>query len=1287
MSDQIVQALHGTAVYNPDLLSKQELLDQFVARHPLLTRLQDDLRAPRPQHKLLIGSRGMGKTTVLRRLRYAIEDDAELNGRWLPLVFPEEQYNVTRLSDFYVNCIDALSDLLEERHSISDAHRLDQFSAGLADENPEKLADAARDFLLHEISRLGKGLVLLVDNADLILDGLPEEQEWAFRELLSHESRLVLIGASVRPIEAEFKYGKAFHDFFQVHELRGFTEDETRQVLKRLAQLGGATRVEQWLEEDPAKLKTLNTLTGGNPRTVILLYHLLAQGADGTVRSDLERLLDLYTPNYKARFEELPKQAQQVLDALALRWDPATAGDIAKLVRSDVNAVSSQLSRLVNQGIVEQVAYYPGPKTGFQIAERFFNIWYLMRASRRIRRKLQWLVEFLRLFYSQQDLMQQAKRHFQPLDGFAPHERLKHAEFCLCLAAAIDASSVREALETKAIQSLVEDRSLRSDMAAYIDLDGADTALKSKAERMRALEEAHQAIVETKIAWTDKTPDAFWRLLGSVPSLTVEEKREIARKLGSMGSREISELAVALENEISRYSDRFLSNDVAEVLWEAMRCGHMDSLADVPAARGVAEVTGMPDVLAVALAEALRKMPSRLALDELVDVLPAAKSVYPWLTAAEFGPDLGWDSAHIDSAINHIGELAKDSPKAWAALGDVLHDLGRYSEAIHAVRRATQFDPPDAGRWITLGALLANHSDNFDEAETAYGRALGLEPDSAGGWDGLGDLLRSRPDRGADAENAYRRAISLDAEWSEPWVGLGILLSKQNRGTEADDAFDKGIELTNESPKALERVARLLWKHAGRLVQAEAVCRKALSLQPDRAESWLELGNILRKLPDRQIDAEEAYRSAIRLRPQDVKTLVSLGNLLADQPTRYGEAEAAYREALRADPRSPAALVQLGILLRRQGGREPEAEEALRQAITLRASWAYSWGNLGDLLFDLAGRETEAEDAYRRATSLDEKWSNPWGRLGDVLSRQPGRERDAEEAYRKTISLNPSPPNPWANLGRVLSRQPGREGEAEAAYRKAIEIDARWFSAWSGLGDLLSRQDGRDKEAEGAYREVVSIQPSSATGWARLGLLLDTRADPEAIDAFRCAVRLNSNVAEWWDSLALSMYTHGTANTDEAEKAARKAVELGTDTGGAQTLATILVLRGKWSEAAVYAREFIFNRSDEFYERALPEIVTFFRESVKAGYAKEAGELLTETDLAERWRPLREALAAITEGTRSYLRRVAPEVREPAEKILNDLAPEGWDVPKARHKKKARHNKEGAPQKRTRRTS
>jgi DNA-binding MarR family transcriptional regulator len=399
--------LHGVAVYNPDLLAKEELLRLFVARQPLLDRLVRDLRDETgglPQHHLVVGRRGMGKTTLLRRLRYAIEDDPELDARWLPLVFPEEQYNIASLSDFWLNCVDALADSLEARGQRESLHSIDaQISeiAATADEATRRAS--ALQLLLSMADGIQRRLVLLVDNLDLVVARL-DRDDWALREVLSREPRLLVIGATSQALESSFRYDKAFYDFFRVHNLEGLDEAQTFEVMRHLATLTEQSHVLEVIDREPGRIQTLRLLSGGNPRTLVLLFNLLSQGTEGDARSDLERLLDQITPLYKHRFEELPAQAQRVVDGLALMWDPATAHDLAKRLRLDVSQTSAQLNRLVKQGVVEKTRLPQSKRIGFQISERFFNIWYLMRASRRLRQRLLFLVKFIELFFPSQEL-------------------------------------------------------------------------------------------------------------------------------------------------------------------------------------------------------------------------------------------------------------------------------------------------------------------------------------------------------------------------------------------------------------------------------------------------------------------------------------------------------------------------------------------------------------------------------------------------------------------------------------------------------------------------------------------------------------------------------------------------------------------------------------------------------------------------------------------------------------------------------------------------------------------
>lgn len=466
------------ALYNPRLWNANEVRAYYVARPILLDRIVDDLKREEannhPQHRLIVGLRGMGKSTLLRRLAVAVEDDVKLNSSWLPLSFPEEQYNVANLSDFWLNCLDALSDLLESRGQTAESIRLD----AEVEQLDRKDGEGALGALLRTASTLQRRLLLLVDNIDLVFERIKTE-DWKLREALQAHPEILIVGASAKVLEDSYNYQAAFYDFFKIDELRGLSEAEMRETIVNLARLNKADHIIERIDADPARLRVLHTLTGGNPRTAVLLYGVLLKGIDGDVRSDLEGLLDEVTPLYKSRFEELPPQSQQLLDKLALHWHPASAAVLTKQLGWKVNLVSAQLDRLIGAGIVERVKAPKSKRLNFQIGERFFNIWYLMRTSRRLRRRLIWLVECLRGLYSNEELQLLAKQRMAQ-----SATDIRDAETLVALSDALDSPAYKRALTDCALELLAK---LKDDgtVSELFDLDGTEADIKLRQLRIQ----------------------------------------------------------------------------------------------------------------------------------------------------------------------------------------------------------------------------------------------------------------------------------------------------------------------------------------------------------------------------------------------------------------------------------------------------------------------------------------------------------------------------------------------------------------------------------------------------------------------------------------------------------------------------------------------------------------------------------------------------------------------------------------------------------------------------------
>ncbi|PMD86653.1 hypothetical protein BWI97_26195 [Siphonobacter sp. BAB-5405] len=315
--------LQRISVFMPQRMRDEELTAIFVARQDLLAELISSLdqesKESIPQHHLIIGQRGMGKSTLLKRLDIELRTGT-YKSRFIPFSYPEEQYNIDRFSKFWLNTLDALADTLQTEGEDPLVNEIDEQVAAFTTLKDEaELSKRAYQLLIAITGRLKRRPVFLLDNINLIFERLSEENQSSLRKLISEPGAPIFIGASATAFDKNFDYEAPFYDAFIVHYLHQLSFEETLTLFRHLAKVSNQTELQSQLQgENLARLQTLHQLTGGNIRTIVILFTLVAQGFSADVFLDLEALLDQMTPFYKAKFEELSNQSQVVVDALAI---------------------------------------------------------------------------------------------------------------------------------------------------------------------------------------------------------------------------------------------------------------------------------------------------------------------------------------------------------------------------------------------------------------------------------------------------------------------------------------------------------------------------------------------------------------------------------------------------------------------------------------------------------------------------------------------------------------------------------------------------------------------------------------------------------------------------------------------------------------------------------------------------------------------------------------------------------------------------------------------------------
>ena len=383
----------GVRAFNPGTFQPDDdVITQFVVRRNELNMVLDIMRrnvdADSCQHALIVAPRGRGKTMLLARVAAELRTDAELAAHLLPVRFMEESHEVFSAADFWLDVLFYLA-LAMRTHDPDLARNLRDTHADLSARWREReLDERAQVAVLEVAERLGKRLVLMVENMHGLCGNVDDDFGWKLRKTLQTQPQIILLATATSRFEALDDAREPFFELFRVINLRPLNTAECQRLWQSL---GGG-------EASERQVRPLEILTGGDPRLLVIAAEFSRHRSIRQLMEQLVRLIDDHTEYFRGHLETIGKTERRVYLALIDLWQPSTAGEIAARARLDIRPVSTMLGRLVNRGAV--LRRTDGSQRLYTVAQRLYSIYYKVRRERDEATIVTNLLRFMAAFYS-----------------------------------------------------------------------------------------------------------------------------------------------------------------------------------------------------------------------------------------------------------------------------------------------------------------------------------------------------------------------------------------------------------------------------------------------------------------------------------------------------------------------------------------------------------------------------------------------------------------------------------------------------------------------------------------------------------------------------------------------------------------------------------------------------------------------------------------------------------------------------------------------------------------------
>ena len=324
--------------FNPGVFqSDEEVKDQFVVRNremeTVLEVPRGNIDAPSCQHTLVVAPRGRGKTMLLARAAAELRTGPKLREALLPVRFMEESLEVFTIGDFWLEALFYLAKECAGRHPELSRELEETHSALVRDWRDSGIGDRARVALLDAAERLGRKLVLMVENLQGLTEDVDRDFGWQLRQSLQTDPEIMLLATATSRFEGLDDAEEPFFELFRILKLGPLSTKECQRLWRVVS---GDSR-------DEREMRALEILTGGSPRLLVIVAEFARHRSQPQLLEELVTLIDDHTEYFRGHMEELPKTERRVYLAVADLWRASSTREVADRAQMDVLVLGHRL--------------------------------------------------------------------------------------------------------------------------------------------------------------------------------------------------------------------------------------------------------------------------------------------------------------------------------------------------------------------------------------------------------------------------------------------------------------------------------------------------------------------------------------------------------------------------------------------------------------------------------------------------------------------------------------------------------------------------------------------------------------------------------------------------------------------------------------------------------------------------------------------------------------------------------------------------------------------------------